>query len=1034
MKKNSTGAIAWMANNSVAANLLMAFFIIGGLIMYNNVTKEFFPDTQLDMVQVRVVYPGASPEEVEQGIILSVEEAIRGLEGVEEVTASANEGIGVVTAEIIEGEDASKIYMDIDSEIARITTFPEDAEEPEVSLLEHKREVLDLIVYGPSTSTALRELGEQIRDYLLGSNAITQVDMIGVRDLEIAISISQEKLRQYGLTIQNVADILRAKSIEVPGGGIDADSGEILVRMKERRDYGFEFAKTPIITTEDGSVVYLRDIATIEDGLEDSDRYALYDGMPSLILEVFRVGKQTPKEISDKVTELMSSLKEELPAGIKTTIVNNKSDIYDQRIDLMLRNGITGLLLVLFLLGTFLELRLAFWVMMGIPISFLGAFLLMPLFGVSLNMVTTFAFILALGIVVDDAIVVGENVYHHQKKLGYLEAAIVGAKEVASPVGFSILTNVAAFLPLMFLPGMMGKIMIMMPIIVITAFIISWVECVFILPAHLGHFKGKPKRGINRWFHHQQQRFSNWFIRQVQTKYGPFIDAVLHWRYIVAVGALVIFVITVGYIAGGHMGFETFPKVESDFAYVYAEMPYGTPIEKTEEVYKKVEAAAHKVIADIGSDKLSKGIFSDIGKSGSHTFDAKFYLADADVRDEIGISTNEVSQRWREATGEIPGIEYIQFQSDRGGPGSGDALTLEIKHKSLKVLEKASAEIAAKLKEFPIVADINDGFQPGKRQIDFRVLPEGESLGLTASYIARQVRNFYEGAEVVRQQRGRNEIKIKVRLPKSERKSVYDLQEMIILTPDKVEIPLKDVVSWDYGRAYTKISRRDAKRTVKVTADVKPRTRANEVINSLDAEIMPEVMRNNPGLTYSYQGRQADDRESIGSLAVMLPLVLVLIYALLAIPFRSYVQPLIVMTSIPLGVVGAVIGFKVMGYSLTIFGMIGTLALSGVVVNDALVLIDFANRSHAEGKSAHDSVVAAGIQRFRPILLTTLTTFGGLMPMIFETSRQARFIIPMAVALGFGILFATLITLLLVPCLYMISDDFRRFWRWLWAH
>ncbi len=1027
------GPIAWMANNSVAANLLMMFFILGGIAMFFNVTKEFFPDVAIDMVTVRVPYPGASPEEVEQGIILSVEESVRGLEGVKEVISKANEGSGTVTAELEEGINQMKVYQDIKSEVDRITTFPVDAEEPEVTLAIHRREVLSVAIFGQTKELTLREIGERVRQRLLEDSNITQVDLVGVRDLEIGISVPQENLRRYGLTIQDIAKKLGSASVELPGGGIKSDSGEILVRMKERRDYGHEFARTPIITTAAGSQVLLEDIAEIDDGMEDSDRYALYDGKPAVMLEIYRVGDQTPQGVAGAVRKHLEMLKKDLPTGIETAVLKDFAEIYDQRAELLTRNGLMGLMLVLILLGVFLELRLAFWVMMGIPISFLGAIMLMPVFGLSLNMMTMFAFILALGIVVDDAIVVGENIYHHhQNGEKFLKASMVGAKEVASPVGFSILTNVVAFIPLCMLPGGMGKFMWMLPVVVVSAFIISWVESLYILPAHLGHHKEKKRRGLNKAIHSFQQRFSYWFMRQIREKYGPLLDKSLHWRYVIAAIALGLFTVTVGYIKGGHMGFQTFPKVESDFAYGYAQLPYGTPLEKTEEVARRMMAAANKVIDDCGHPELGEGIFSDVGKSGSHTVAMKVFLADAEVRDKI-MSTQEFVNRWRNNIGTIPGVELMQLASDKGGPGSGNALTVELKHNNINVLEKASAELAKELELFSIVKDIDDGFQPGKQQIDFRVKPEGESLGLTASLVARQVRSFYEGSEVVRQQRGRNEVKVKVRLPKRERVSEYDLEEMILHAPNRKEVPLKEVVSWERGRAYTSINRRDGQRTVTLTADVTPRSRTNDVINVLDSEIMPRVMEANPGLTYSYQGRQADDSESMKVLMTMIPLVLLAIYALLAIPFKSYVQPLIVMVSIPLGVVGAVIGHLIMRYSLSLIGLIGILALSGVVVNDALVLIDFANRKRAEGADAHDAVVAAGIQRFRPILLTTMTTFGGLMPMIFETSRQARFLIPMAISLGFGILFATIITLLLVPSLYMISDDFRRFWSWLFS-
>lgn len=1031
-EKFQHGPIAWMAQNHVAANLLMFFFVVGGAFMFTKVTKEFLPDTNEKTVTVQVPYPGASPAEVEQGIILSVEEAVRGLEGIKEITAKASEGSGTVTAELMDGVNEMKIYQDLKSEVDRITTFPLDAEEPIVFLNDRKRAVITMVVYGQTEDTTLREIGEQVRNRLLSDTEITQVDLAGVRNLEIAITVSQENLRRYGLTLGEISNRLKAASVEIPSGGIKSDSGEILVRIKERRDFGKDFGDTPIISMADGTEILLRDIAEIDDGLEDSDNYAEYNGLPAIQLNIYRIGDQTPQSVAAAVNKNIEQLKKDLPNGLNMAIVRDMADIYDQRADLMKRNGIMGLVLVLIILGVFLEVRLAFWVMMGIPISFLGALLLMPIIGVSLNMVTMFAFILALGIVVDDAIVVGENVYHyHQEGDNFITAAIKGAKEVGSPVGFSILTNVVAFIPLFLLPGRLGKIMAFLPIVVIAAFAISWVECLFILPAHLAHHKEKKRRGLNKKLHAWQQRFSYWFIKQVKAKYGPLVDTALRWRYVVAIFALAIFILTIVYVKSGHMGgIQAFPKVESDFAYGYVELPYGSPIEKIEKVARKMQHAAEEIVKETGRDDFCKGIFSNLGRGGTHILVMQVYLADAEIRDEI-MSTQEFVNKWRKKIGQIPGVELMQLKSDMGGPGGRPALYIEFEHNDISILEKASNDLAKQLQQFAIVKDIDDGFQPGKVQIDFKVKPEGKALGLTATDVARQVRNFYEGAEVVRQQRGRNEIKVKVRLPRSERESIYDLKEMIIMTPAGKEVPLVEVVSWSRGRSYTTINRREGKRTVTVTADVTPSSRANEIVNELDSTILPALMKNYPGLNYSYQGGQSEDAETMQTMIWASLLVLLSIYGLLAIPFKSYSQPLIVMTSIPLGFVGAIIGHIIMGYSITFIGIIGILALSGVVVNDALVLIDFANRKRDEGATPHDAVMSAGIQRFRPILLTTMTTFGGLIPMIFETSRQARFIIPMAISLGFGILFATLITLILVPSLYMVNDDFNRFWKWL---
>ena len=1024
-EKRSSGAIGWMAGHSVTANILMAVLLVGGLIFSQKIKKEVFPDFELDMVNITVPYPGASPEEIERGILLAIEEAIVDLEGIKKVTSTADEGVARVTAEIHEGEDIQAIGQDIKNEVDRITSFPEEAEEPQVVIAKRKRFVVSLALYGNESERVLRELAEMVRDRFLQDPAITQVELVGVRPLEISIEIPQNNLRSYNLTLGEVAQRIREASVELPGGAIKSESGDILVRIKDRRDYAREFASIPIVTTQDGTRVLLEDIATLRDGFEETDNLATYNGKQAVLIEVYRVGDQTPTSVSQAVRQQLAIINSQvLPKGVALESRYDRSDIYQQRMDLMLTNGYLGLSLVFILLAVFLEARLAFWVSLGIPISFLGAFLILPVFGISINLVSMFAFIVTLGIVVDDAIVVGENVYyHHQTGLSWFEAAVRGAREIAMPVTFSVLTNMVAFMPMFFVPGFMGKVFRQIPIVVIIVFAISLIESLLILPAHLGHHKARTRRGLFAWLHSSQQRFSSFFSRMVQTRYGPFLDLALHYRYVTLSIGLAVLVITGGYIKSGRMGFELFPKVESDYAKVTAVLPFGTAFQKTAKVQEKLVSVAQKVAAQNGGDRLSEGIFAVI--TGNQA-EVRLYLTPPGERP---ISTAKVTELWRREVGIIPGLESIKFESDAGGPGRGAALSVELSHRDVGVLERASAELAEALAFYPEAVDIDDGFSPGKHQLDFQITPEGRSLGLTSQEVARQVRHAYYGAEALRQQRGRNEIKVMVRLPRDERTSEYNLEEMILRTPAGSEIPLREAVKVKRGRAYTTIDRRDGRRIVTVTADVRPRSKTGLILESVKAEILPDLQRKYPGLTYSFEGRQADRRDSTQSLLRGLMMAMIVIYAMLAVPFNSYVQPLIIMLSIPFGIVGAVIGHLLMGYSLSVMSLFGVVALSGVVVNDSLVLIDFANRKQKAGLGKHQAVHEAGIHRFRPILLTSLTTFGGLAPMIFETSRQARFLIPMAVSLGFGIIFATLITLLLVPCLYLVVEDITRLFR-----
>jgi len=972
-----------MAGHSVAANLLMLVFLIGGALMASQVKKEVFPDYDLDRVNITVPYPGASPAEVERGVILAIEEAVQGLEGIKEIIASAREGVGSVSVEIIEGENIQRLAQDIKSEVDRITSFPDEAEESRVVIAQRRRYVVDLALHGDHNEWVLREVAEDIRDRLIQDPDITQVEMEGVRDYEISIEIPQATLRAYNLTLGDVAQRIRRTSVELPGGAIKTESGDILVRVNERRDYGHEFGKIPIITTNDGTQVLLEDIAVINDGFKETDNFATYNGKPAVMIRVYRVGDQTPISVSDAVHQQVKIINQILPPGLALDARRDRSDIYRQRMDLMMRNGYLGLGLVFILLAIFLEARLAFWVSLGIPISILGSFLFLPLMDVSINLISMFAFIITLGIVVDDAIVVGENVYYlRQNGKTWFEAALQGAREIAKPIIFSVLTNMVAFMPMLFVPGFMGKIFKYIPMVVICVFAVSLIECLFVLPAHLGHRKRSDPAGLLGWLIAGQTRFSNLFGRFIRTKYGPFLDLVLRYRYLALAVGIAVLLITVAYIKSGRMGFELFPKVESDYAKVTAKLPFGSAVQKTERVQQIMVAAAQQVAAENGGENLVQGIFAVIN---ANLAEVRVYLTPPDVRP---ISTSELTELWRERVGTITGLEFLKFESDAGGPGRGAAITVELSHRRINVLEQASDELAKALAFFPNVTDIDDGYAPGKQQIDFQIKPEGRSLGLRSREVARQVRHAYYGAEVLRQQRGRNEIIVTVRLPKAERAFEYNLEEMILRTPAGMEIPLREAVTVKRGRAYTTIDRRNGRRVVTVSADVKPRSQTDQVLQSLKADTLPVLQQKFPGLAYGFEGRQADRRESMRGLLLGLLMALVVIYAMLAVPFNSFIQPMIIMMSIPFGIVGAVIGHLIMGYSLSVMSTFGVVALSGVVINGALVLIDFANRNRLAGMNDHDAIHGAGIHRFRPIFLTTLTTFGGLTPMIFETSRD----------------------------------------------
>jgi multidrug efflux pump subunit AcrB len=1027
--KGSKGAIAWMAGHGVAANLLMAICLLGGLLALRNIKQEVFPEFQIDTVSIQVIYPGASPEEIESGIILAVEDAISDLDGIDDINSKAKEGVGIILADAAKDVDVQRLAQDIQQEVNRITTFPEDAEEPTIKAVTKKRQVLSLAIYGQAKEAVLHGLAEQFRDQLLQDPGITQVELEGVKPLEISIEISQENLRRYRLTLSEVAQRIQKASVDLPGGSVKTQSGEILIRMKARKDYGRQFARIPIISPASGSEVLLGDIATISDGFADTDYTATYNQQPAVMVQIYSIGSQTPIQVSEAVKGHLDTFKAGLPKGITAEIRFDTSDQYAQRIDLLMRNSAQGLVLVFIALALFLELRYAFWVMMGIPTAFLGSFLILPFLGVSINMVSLFAFIIALGIVVDDAIVIGENVYHYrQQGLSPMQAAIEGAREMAMPVTFSVLTNIVTFIPLYFMPGEMGKIFYMIPTVIISVFSISLIESIFILPNHLAHTHDKVRTGRSAWLHERQQQFSKSFEHWVEYRYGGFLTWILRHRYLTIVAAFALLFTTLAYTFSGRMGMSAFPKTESDFAKVTVTLPYGTAVEKTQAIADKIITSAHQSVKTINrGDELIKGIFTEVGKAGdSHKAEIRAYLADPEIREKIA-STEQFIQLWRNAVGDIVGVDSMRFESDAGGPGSGAAMTIELNHPNLDILEQASKDLAEALRGYPLVKDVDDGFSPGKQQLDFAILPEGNSLGLTAQSVARQVRNAFYGAEVLRQQRGRNEVKIMVRLPENERVRQTHIEDLMLWTSTGKEIPLREAVQIKQGRAYTEIDRHHGRRNVQVTANVTPKSKAGEILRDLQAVELPKLINKYPGLQYSFEGQEAEMAKSVGSLKLSFVFSLLAIYCLLAIPFQNYILPLIVIVSIPFGIIGAIFGHLLLGYDLSIISFLGIVALSGVAVNDALVLIEHATYLRVKGnhESVTELIKTAAIQRFRPVILTTLTTFGGLMPMILETSRQARFLVPMAISIGCGIVFATLITLILIPSLYVVVDDIR---------
>ncbi|MEM9366495.1 MAG: efflux RND transporter permease subunit [Planctomycetota bacterium] len=1019
------GPIAWMTHNSIAANLMMFILLGGGIWTAFVMQKEVFPQFLLDVVEIRVGYPGAAPEEVEQGILRPIEGAVRGVEGIRSVVSEAREGRGEVLIEIVSGSERMKVFQDIDQAISRIRTFPDNIEQPEVRLQSEQREAVQVALYGPVDIWSLRQLAEQLRDTLQAHEQITQVELRRVPAYVTHIEIPRQTLRQYGLTLPDVASRIRSASRDVAAGSVQTASGEVLLRVKARKQWADEFAKIEIITGRDGPSVLLRDIATLRDGFEEVGFHSQFSQTPSVELDIFRVGSQSPIDVAAAVEETMAGFESSMPPGVTWRIDRNNAEEFRRRLSLVLENAVLAVGIVLLILAVFLEFRLAFWVMMGMAVSFIGGVLFLPAAGISINMISLFGFLVVLGIVVDDAVVVGENVYEkRQTNRDDENAAIEGTREVAGPVTFSILTNIVAFVPLMFIPGETGKFWAPLPVVVIIVLSLSLFESLFILPAHLAHVRKRknPKEGsatfgLGAPLHAAQQAFSRGFNRLVELTFAPLLALCLRFRYVTATIALAFFAVVVGYANSAHMGFILMPEVSADEIEAGVRMPVGTTQDQAAEIANAVTRASLEMFDRHNLHEVAEGIKTNV--RGESFIDVEIVMKPPGQRD---MTADEVIDLWRDSIGDLPGVSQVTFEAERGPGGYRRAISIALSHSNIAVLEQAAVALVDRVEQYANVQDVSDNYNKGKTQFDVRLRPEGRALGITDEELGNQLRGAFFGSLALRLLRGTNEIEVRVKLPEEQREDLYSLQDLIIRTPDGAEVPLLDVAEVVATEAFSSINRRDGRRVVNVSMNVEPKRAITQVISALREEELPRLREDFPGITWTFEGSDAELRRATSSLWGTFGLALAVIYSLLAIAFRAYIQPLIVLVAIPFGIVGAVLGHIVLGYDLSLVSFMGVIALSGVVINDSLIMIDYANRRRKEC-TAYEAISQAGIRRFRPILLTTLTTFGGLIPLIFERSLQAQYIIPMAISLGFGILFSTAIILVLVPCLYLILDD-----------
>lgn len=1020
------GLLAWFAHNSVAANLLMAAVVIIGLVVAGNIRQEVYPEFALDAVEIEMEYRGSSPEEVERSIILPIEGELRGMEIVHKLTAIASEGRASIEVELTPGTDRNRGLQEITAAVQRISLFPDDAELPVIALdAGRRREVIRLAISGDLDEGNLVRFARQLERGLLADPQISLVDFYGLRRPEISIEIPQGRLRSLGLTLEDVARAIDAAALDVPAGTMRTPSGDYLLRTKERRDFASQFASIPVVSNDDGSRVYLSSIAKLEDGFEESESEAYFNGRRSLFISVFSGEKQSPVEVASAVKAFVAKQREILPPSVGIVLSRDRSDDYQQRVSLLLRNGALGLLLVLLGLGLFLELRVAFWTAIGIPISILGSLALLPLMGASINMLSLFGFIVTLGIVVDDAVVVGEEIYHQiSRGIPRLQAAVIGVRRMAMPVTFAVITNIVAFLPLLFVPGQTGKFFEVLPAVVIAVFTVSLIECFFILPAHLGHLRDRVP-GIFARIDAKQNWLRTHLEDGIERIYAPLLRAAVNARYLTVAFFFTALIIVFAYVWSGRIDFAFRPTIETDFIQAEIEMPTGTPVKRTREVAFQVEAAARRAIEQLekdGEGNLLIGVYNSIARRSSNEAEVSVILV---PQDERNISGENFANVWREAIGEIPDVESLFFDY-LIGPGGSAEIDVQLAHPEVEVLRAAATDLAAAIDRFPGVEDINKGFGRAMPQFDFEITPEGRSLGLTARELGRQIRHAFYGAEALRQPRDRDELRVMVRLPMKDRRSLSSLQTLLIRTPDGGEIALNQAAKIIPSEAPVRIERIDGGRVVNVTGNVIPGiTNANKVLKALKKSDLPDILAKYPGLNYSFEGGQREQREAMVNLSWGLLASLFIIYALMASLLGSHAQALIVLLTLPWGLAGAVVGHVLMGFDLSIFSVFGMIALCGMVVNGAFVLTIARNEMHAQGKPMREANLLAAQRRFRPIFLTSVTTFAGLAPMIFETSMQALFLVPMAISLGVGTLVSAFVVLFLIPAVIDIMEDFR---------
>ncbi len=1083
--------IAWFATNHIAANLLLILIVLAGLSAVLTMPQKSFPDIDVPIISVSIPYLGAAPEEVEQGVCIRVEEELDGVEGVKEIRSVANESLCSVTVELFEDADESRALDDVKNRIDALDTLPEETEQPIINLATSIRPVIDLAITGPDDERTLKVLGQRVRDEIAALPGITQVSLVNTRPYEISIEVSESDLQRFGLTFSQVAEAVRARAIDLPGGAIKTEDGEILLRTKGQVYWGEEYERLVLLSRPDGSLVYLSDVARVVDGFEDTDQSLRFDGQPAAIIRVSRIGSEDILAITGAVMAYLDTSAQALPEGVELTVWNDNSRLLEDRLATLLDSARQGFLMVLLLLALFLRPVLAFWVSVGVPVAFMGALYLTNYVGLSIDGISLFGFILVLGIMVDDAIVVGESVHSRQREGGTpLIGSIEGTQRITIPVIFGVLTTICTFLPMLQGVGSSGQIGAVIATVVICCLIFSLIESQLILPAHLGNKQTKTAKGevylllvplmviVLLQFSWSTSSFVGLAIALMTVVYaldrlgltddpakrliaaqsrfsasvemlidGPFrriVQRATQARYTTLAMAFAFFLSGVAVFGSGRLPFSFFPPLAADQVIAQLTMPLGTSSEITELAVRHLERTGEAIrdelneqygaappvthiLASVGGSQgggLGPPGSGGGGANGGHMGEVTLQLTPSQSRT---ISTKEVAALWRERSGSIAGAVELKFNSSLFSVGN--AIDIQLAGNDVDELREVAAGLRAELARYPGVIDITDSFRSGKQELKLKMTPEGEALGLSLGALAQQVRQAFYGEEAQRIQRGRDDVRVMVRYTEAERESLASLDDMRVRTIEGSEVPFRTVANASLGQGYSSIKRADRKRVVNVTADVdRTQITADEVVGDLSRSYFPIIRAEHPRVSLSLEGEQRQSGEYLVSLVFPFLIALFAIYALLAIPLRSYVKPFIIMSVIPFAFIGAIWGHQIMKLAglvsgLAMMSILGMIAAAGVVVNSSLILVYAINQRRDAGSTMADAVVDAATSRCRPIVLTSMTTFVGLMPLMFNTSVQAQFLVPMAVSLSFGVLFATVITLLVVPSIYLFFED-----------